>query len=675
MTGGKGDGKPDTAFDRKSLSKGIASELEHTSNPAVAKEIAKDHLSEDRSAYEKEGKFSFPYKIRPSSVSGQECLDEIEERFMNSVAKRNSGSTLQAPMTLGGVQKESQWQTYDQVRSAPETKARGPIADALFGVRAIPGKPGLPGRVSVPENLRRMLSRNNIGSAANSLGQGINWWATEGTHHVGPDGQNLTPIGKLMAVPYIAAPSLLLPEPRRHSNYELAPNQQGRFVPDPKPSDGQSSINWRNGALLGAGALAGAGGLYAWYRHKKKKQEELERQRLAAQSKSASAPDLGTSAGAMVESKPGIGWGTGAMLGAGALGTGAMLGAGALAGAGGLYAAHRYLNRKKKPDEEVDKAAEIKYADVTPFAAGFFISCRTKGYSLPQVREFTKIACETDAKIAEQLSCLDNNFWLFMTTSKQAGIGNSIGNMFDSGTQWLSQTAPVQYVANKLRDNVVTPAKTYVEGQLQQGAANEVSRRMDALGFNPEGGIGKFFVDYNKEGLMPAITNAWGGMTPAQKMSLLAMIGGPLIGAGTAMAGHPGLGAMIGLGGLAAGGAGMYFGGNNAPKLTPTPANPQDLKKVPQPIPTQQQPIQAQPMAQPTAQPAAAPDETAALNKGFQDMRSTTTVVRPSAVLLDKGFQDMRTPYVYNPRSTTTTLTNPGGPALPKPPTSDGITS
>ena len=265
MTGGKGDGKPDTAFDRKSLSKGIASELEHTSNPAVAKEIAKDHLSEDRSAYEKEGKFSFPYKIRPSSVSGQECLDEIEERFMTSVAKQNSGSTLQAPMTLGGVQKESQWQTYDPVRSAPKTKARGPIADALFGTEK---------KYSIPEILSgKSLLAANVGYDANRLGQGIGQFAID------------------------AAP--LLP----------TPNQQGRFVPDPKPSDGQSNFNARVGAIHDQMSD-----------NLRRLQADLEEYTRLPDTliDQASKPDLGASAGAMVENKPGIGWGTGAMLGAGA---------------------------------------------------------------------------------------------------------------------------------------------------------------------------------------------------------------------------------------------------------------------------------------------------------------------------------------------------------------------
>jgi hypothetical protein len=46
LKGGFGDNKPDSLFNRKELRKGIAHELEHTGSKGIAKEIAKDHLSE-----------------------------------------------------------------------------------------------------------------------------------------------------------------------------------------------------------------------------------------------------------------------------------------------------------------------------------------------------------------------------------------------------------------------------------------------------------------------------------------------------------------------------------------------------------------------------------------------------------------------------------------------------
>lgn len=46
VPGGLGDNKPDLDFDPKQLEKGIEIEMEHTDNKDLAKEIAKDHLSE-----------------------------------------------------------------------------------------------------------------------------------------------------------------------------------------------------------------------------------------------------------------------------------------------------------------------------------------------------------------------------------------------------------------------------------------------------------------------------------------------------------------------------------------------------------------------------------------------------------------------------------------------------
>jgi hypothetical protein len=51
LKGGKGDSKEDKEFPRLELLKGIKHEQEHTGDKAVAKEIAKDHLSERKDYY------------------------------------------------------------------------------------------------------------------------------------------------------------------------------------------------------------------------------------------------------------------------------------------------------------------------------------------------------------------------------------------------------------------------------------------------------------------------------------------------------------------------------------------------------------------------------------------------------------------------------------------------
>ena len=52
IKGGKADNMPDAAFEKKELKKGQKHELEHTKNKAIAKEIAKDHIVEDKKYYE-----------------------------------------------------------------------------------------------------------------------------------------------------------------------------------------------------------------------------------------------------------------------------------------------------------------------------------------------------------------------------------------------------------------------------------------------------------------------------------------------------------------------------------------------------------------------------------------------------------------------------------------------
>jgi len=53
LKGGKGDNRPDSDFDAKDLEDAIEHKLEHTKDRKIAKEIAKDHLSEDPNYYKK----------------------------------------------------------------------------------------------------------------------------------------------------------------------------------------------------------------------------------------------------------------------------------------------------------------------------------------------------------------------------------------------------------------------------------------------------------------------------------------------------------------------------------------------------------------------------------------------------------------------------------------------
>ena len=51
LKGGLADNLPDSDFDPEQLEIGIQHELEHTKDRKIAKEIAKDHLTEDPNYY------------------------------------------------------------------------------------------------------------------------------------------------------------------------------------------------------------------------------------------------------------------------------------------------------------------------------------------------------------------------------------------------------------------------------------------------------------------------------------------------------------------------------------------------------------------------------------------------------------------------------------------------
>jgi len=74
LPGGIGDNAPDSQFNPKSLAEGMGVEKEHTSSPQMAKEIAKDHLTEDPHYYKKlkliegSGKKSPTFTIKSKSA-------------------------------------------------------------------------------------------------------------------------------------------------------------------------------------------------------------------------------------------------------------------------------------------------------------------------------------------------------------------------------------------------------------------------------------------------------------------------------------------------------------------------------------------------------------------------------------------------------------------------------
>lgn len=68
IPGGKADNVPDKAFNSNKLEEAQKHEMEHTNNPALAKEVAKDHMAEDEDYYEKLKKIEKKSEVDPSQL-------------------------------------------------------------------------------------------------------------------------------------------------------------------------------------------------------------------------------------------------------------------------------------------------------------------------------------------------------------------------------------------------------------------------------------------------------------------------------------------------------------------------------------------------------------------------------------------------------------------------------
>lgn len=96
IPGGKADGKSDSAFKPMLLEQGKQVESEHTSDPATAKEIAKDHLAEDPKYYDKLAEMEG--KEEPKSETGHSALDWMKSKA--SPMKSVTESMAETPKDL-----------------------------------------------------------------------------------------------------------------------------------------------------------------------------------------------------------------------------------------------------------------------------------------------------------------------------------------------------------------------------------------------------------------------------------------------------------------------------------------------------------------------------------------------------------------------------------------------
>lgn len=87
ISGGLADKKSDNLFDPKQLAIGIQVELEHTDDFEIAKEIAKDHLTEDPYYYNK-------LKEMESGFSKSSAFKKTKEDDYREIKKVNKSDDL-----------------------------------------------------------------------------------------------------------------------------------------------------------------------------------------------------------------------------------------------------------------------------------------------------------------------------------------------------------------------------------------------------------------------------------------------------------------------------------------------------------------------------------------------------------------------------------------------------
>ena len=87
LPGGKADAMKDSQFNKKKLKDGKNHEMEHTTNPAIAKELSKDHMAEDPNYYKKLNK-----------------VDKLASLLKLSTIRTNAGHESEADVNMPAME-------------------------------------------------------------------------------------------------------------------------------------------------------------------------------------------------------------------------------------------------------------------------------------------------------------------------------------------------------------------------------------------------------------------------------------------------------------------------------------------------------------------------------------------------------------------------------------------
>jgi hypothetical protein len=139
LRGGKSDRIPPSAFPPKKVEQGAKVESEHTTNKTLAKEITRDHLSEDMDYYEKlrkmEKQASFQAAIASFGMELEKLAKEEKEPFYKRhKGKLIAGAAAAGALGVGAYLKKKGLITFEKTKvpvkpvSAPQVHAPHPPA-------------------------------------------------------------------------------------------------------------------------------------------------------------------------------------------------------------------------------------------------------------------------------------------------------------------------------------------------------------------------------------------------------------------------------------------------------------------------------------------------------------------------------------------------------------------
>lgn len=96
VSGGKADNVPPSKFSPAAVAKGQKVEMEHTNNPALAREIARDHLEEFPNYYSALSKMEEGLKAKESEAVSAELKSKVEALLKAYSGKEVPDSKIRA---------------------------------------------------------------------------------------------------------------------------------------------------------------------------------------------------------------------------------------------------------------------------------------------------------------------------------------------------------------------------------------------------------------------------------------------------------------------------------------------------------------------------------------------------------------------------------------------------